>query len=219
MTPVKLGFCMEGLEEKLSDLITDVIARQFGELTYMEIGIGHGGTISGLSYIMDCCLPNKNWRSIGVELPKGYSFNRATTTKNAHDRCLDIEFVSEIGWGAKIEPKWGAITVYLFDSQTFIPYFWVEPLHLVLIDGCHGKKCAMADFVNTANFIVPGGYALFHDFGKAEQGTPQKHCPTIDVRGACEELGLLDGKCKGWEFVGELTAKAGAGNMGVFKKL
>jgi hypothetical protein len=60
---------------------------------------------------------------------------------------------------------------------------------------------------------------LFHDFGKAEHGTPQKHCPVIDVRGACEELGLLDGKRKGWEFVGELNAKAGAANMGVFKKI
>jgi hypothetical protein len=213
-----LGLAMQGYEKALEELITDVLRARFPEMTYLEIGVAHGGTLTGLAEIMKGACPR--WRAVGVELPNGYSYNQEETWRNIRAKHLEADFVYDIT--EPVTPAWGRISIYLMDSRTFMAAFWRQPIHLALIDGCHGRPCVIRDFSNVEEFVEPGGYVLFHDFGVDQIGQAQTHCPTLDVHGACQELGLLDSPRPrpGWEFVGELLgdkSQCGA-NMGVFKR-
>jgi hypothetical protein len=210
-----LGLSMQGYEEKLEELILK-LRPTYPEMTYLEIGVAQGGTLSGMAQSMRCCM---KWRAVGVELPNGYSYDEQETLRNARSKHLDIEFIHDIS--EPVVPSWNQITVYLMDSHVFMACFWRQPIHLALIDGCHGRNCVVKDFSNIEEYMEPGGYVLFHDFGEDQIGQTQTHCKMLDVRGACAELGLLDGSRAGWKFAGELIGdktQAGA-NMGVFKKL
>jgi hypothetical protein len=213
----QLGFSMDGLEPSIERLIRSYIWPRFKDaITYVEIGIGHGGTLGGIAEMLKNCPPPCRWRVIGVELPEGYSFCRDNVYRSAQTRHIPIQFIEDFG-GSKLGPQWNAITVYLCDSQRFFPCYWDDCISLALIDGCHGRACVMADFLNIKKFIEPGGVVMFHDYGEEEQGLPQTHCRLLDVRGACAELFENNEQ---WKFVAEWIGdkqKAGA-NMGVFRK-
>lgn len=219
----RLGFSMDGLESSIEELIREQIWPRFKKaLTYLEIGIGHGGTLGGMAEMLKNCPAPCRWRVIGVELPEGYSFCQQEVYRSAQIRQIPITFVEHFG-GSKLNPDWGAITVYLCDAQRFLPLYWDDCISLALIDGCHGRSCVKADFLNLERFIEPGGVVMFHDFGEDEAGKAQNHvcpeCPTIDVRGACKDLGLFNER-PNWAFVDEWVGdKSAAGaNMGVFRK-
>jgi hypothetical protein len=209
---------MEGLEPKIERLIRHAIWPTFKKgITYVEIGIGHGGTLGGIAEMLKNCPAPCRWRVIGVELPEGYSFDRSEVYRAGQTRHIPVNFVEHFG-GSKLNPAWGAITVYLCDSQRFFPMYWDDCISFALIDGCHGPACVKADFLNIERFIEPSGIVMFHDYGQDEVGKPQTHCPVLDVRGACVEL-FQDNP--NWTFVEEWLAdkqRAGA-NMGVFQKL
>jgi hypothetical protein len=212
-----LGIAMNGLEEDVLDYAKRV-ARNFDEITYVEIGVGEGATLTAIACeIKDS---GKPWRAIGIELPNGYSFNRARTENCARERFLQLNFITPNS--AIVHPVWGAVTVYFKDSQSFLTEYWQEPIHLALIDGCHGKLCATLDFLALEAFIVRGGTMMFHDIGKDQRFQPQPHCAGgIDVWGACYDLGLLTGKRKGWQFLEILSGRKeqGGWDMGVFEKV
>jgi hypothetical protein len=214
---VYLGFGMQGLGNAVAELITDVLREKFNEITYLEIGVGHGATLGGLARVMRDSFPPRAWRAIGVELPNGYSFDKGETFRHANINHIAVTFTENEAQ----PPMWGRVTVYLRDSQTFVPDF---PIHMALIDACHCSECPKREFLNIESDIVEGGYVLFHDFGldQIDQAqSPQAKHPINGVRVACAELNLLDETRPGWEFVGELVGdkKAGSANMGVFKKV
>jgi hypothetical protein len=212
-----LGLAMNGYELAIASLIRDELAQRFDELTYIEIGVAHGATLTALAEVMhgSAC---RRWRAIGVELPCGYSFSRDDVIRNAQVKHIQLEIIEKIA--GPVNPLFGRCTLYLMDSHKFLPKYWREPIHLALIDGCHGKDCVIKDFNHLEPFIVPDGYVMFHDYGEDQIGQGQTHCATLDVRGACLELGLMNGTHPEWEFVDEFVGDktlAGA-NMGVFKK-
>jgi hypothetical protein len=91
---------------------------------------------------------------------------------------------------------------------------------LALIDGCHGKPCAMADFLCLDPFVPPGGVVMFHDVSPEQQGDYQPHCSGgAHVVEALKELGLWDGTRPGWS---EMTIAKASGNgnydMAIFRK-
>jgi hypothetical protein len=211
-----LGLAMNGYEQAIEDIIVTKLRPNFPEITYVEIGVAHGGTLAGLAEVMKGVCPK--WRAIGVELPHGYSYSEEETRRKILAKHLDADFFYDIK--TPVNPRWQTVSMYLMDSHIFMACFWRLPIHLALIDGCHGKSCVIKDFSNVEEYVEPGGYVMLHDFGEDQIGQSQTHCKTLDVRGACAELGLLDGKRIGWEFVGEFVGDktlAGA-NMGVFKK-
>jgi hypothetical protein len=216
--PLKLGICMDGMESRIVEYVEE-ICLQFHPVTYLEIGIGLAQSLTAIAAVMREIHPI-GWRAIGVELPNGYSFNPFEARKNAAGKNLPIDF--QHVYSGKAQPEPDRVTVYLEDSHEFIPARWDQPIHLALIDGCHGKPCATQDFLNIEKFIAPGGIVMFHDFTADQTGQSQPHCPTgCDVIGACRDLGLLDRKREGWQFIETITANrtAGGWDMGVFRRL
>jgi len=189
-----LGFGMNGLEERIC-AIARAVAKRFKEVTYVEIGVGQGATLTGIARELRMATPR--WRAIGVELENGYSFDRGCTIETSLRRGLTLAF--EVP-KTIVHPSWQAVTVYLKDSQSFLMEYWNEPIHFALIDGCHGKPCVIQDFLAIETFLEPSGVVMFHDFSEDQVGHPQPHCSGgIDVRGACRELGLLNGRRNGWK--------------------
>src|SRR5215472_1369641 len=210
------GWGMNGMEDKL-ERIAKSITGQFDEITYVEIGVAEGVTLSAIAQLLkgNC----KRWRAIGVELANGYSFNQQRTEEIMARRYLDLEFVSPNGNVQR--PRWNQVTVYFKDSQSFLTELWQEPIHFALIDGCHGKPCVILDFIALEAWMVDGGIILMHDIGEDQIGLHQPHCTGgINVRGACYDLGLLANKRPGWKFTEEIKADKSNGgwDMGVFEK-
>jgi len=213
---MEFGFGMQGLEDRILTVARAVSAK-FDEVTYVEIGVGEGPTLTAIACELRSHSPK--WRAIGVELPNGYSFNRQKVVEFATQRNLKLDFVTPNG--STQRPKWNQVTVFLKDSQSFLTEMWQDPIQFAMIDGCHGKPCVILDFLALEVWMVNGGILMFHDYGVDQVGHYQPHCPTgLDVRGAVQELGLVTGKRKGWVFREELVGNrvAGGWDMGIFQK-
>jgi hypothetical protein len=211
-----MGHGMNGLEARI-EFHARQIAEQFDEITYVEIGVAEGTTLSAIGMILK--ESGKKWRAIGVELPNGYSFSRERTQQVAAQRHLVLDFVTPNC--SIVHPPWNVVTVYFKDSQTFLTEFWQEPIHFALIDGCHGKPCVITDFIAVEAFAADGAVVMFHDFNIEQRGMSQPHCRDgCDVYGACQELGLLSGNRAGWKMLEVATADRAIGgwDMGLFKK-
>lgn len=213
---MNLGIAMNGLEDKVMDTVNG-IAKSFDEITYVEIGVGEGGTLTAIANALQSS--RKKWRAIGVELPNGYSFNMGATERVGLERGLKLNFITPNC--SIVHPPWNEVTVYFKDSQSFLTEHWQEQIQLALIDGCHGKPCATLDFLALEAWMVPGSVMMFHDISPEQKGHAQPHCADgIDVWGACYDLGLLTGKRKGWK-LGEImnaNKDQGGWDMGVFRK-
>src|SRR5215471_3532918 len=61
-----LGFGMNGMEERILTLAR-AIAVKFNEVTYVEIGVAEGTTLTAIGSILRDHA--KKWRAIGIELP------------------------------------------------------------------------------------------------------------------------------------------------------
>jgi len=215
--PLKLGFAMEGMEDRMGGIVRNVCVN-FARPTYLEIGIGHGETLVGLSTVFRDS--SEHWRCVGIDLPNGYSLNKNACRDNAYRAGIRSEL--QEGVTGKLMPKWNQITIVLQDAQQVLAEHWQEEISLALIDGCHGKKCATLEFLLLEPFVPKGGIVMFHDFGHDQIGQEQPHCKEgIDVRGACEDLGLLDNKRPGWKYQMEIIGnkQQGSANMGVFQKV
>jgi hypothetical protein len=206
---------MNGMEDRILE-IAKAVAADHDEITYVEIGVGEGTTLSAIARTLKDS--GKKWRAIGIELPNGYSFNRDRTQEVCQRREVPVRFI--IPNGSMVNPVWGGVTVYFQDSQSFLTERWKEDIQFALIDGCHGRPCVHQDFLCIEGFSVPKAVVMFHDFGQNQIGQQQPHCSGgVDVYGACVDLGLITGKRKGWTMLEHIHAKEheGGWDMGVFK--
>lgn len=200
--------------------IVDLVASNFPRVTYVEIGVYDGITLSEISHRLDINLDVDSWRSIGIDLP---DCRHETTRRNSTDKGLQFELVRP---PLRKSPKWDCVTFVLKDSHSFLGEYApsIGDVHLALIDGCHGKNCVATDFLLLEPLIVPGGYVMFHDFGADQIDQPQAppdHCEFVGVHHACEDLGLLNNSRSGWMFVQTIIGEKhnGSADMGVFQKL
>ncbi len=215
--PRDLGPGMQGMGAGVMHYV-DGVASYFLNVTYVEIGVSDGITLSEVSKrLSETC---ESWRAIGIDLP---DCRNETTRRNSTDKGLPFDLVRP---PLRKLPKLGCVTFVLKDSHTFLGEnaTAIGPVHLALIDGCHGKPCVSLDFLLIEPLIVPGGYVMFHDFGADQIGqeqAPPDHCPIVGVHDACASLGLLDNTRDGWRFVQTIIGDkaAGSADMGVFQKL
>src|SRR5215831_9133230 len=70
---MEFGYGMQGIEDRVITL-AHTMATKFKEVTYVEIGVGEGPTLTAIA--SELRNHAKQWRAIGVELPNGYSFNQ-----------------------------------------------------------------------------------------------------------------------------------------------
>jgi len=213
-----LGIAMEGLEDAIARHVCR-LCLTFQEVTYLEIGVAAGGTLTAIASMLNSWRGDGfKWRAIGVELPDGYSYDGQGLIQNGVSRDVDVEFFRELHPSGKFDPRWGAVSVYFTGSQSLLEGSWDQPIHLALIDGCHGKKCATMDFLLLEPWIAPGGIVMFHDIEEGQVGAYQPHCGTLDVIGAVRDLGLFENKRDGWEFVEIAESKPTNADMGIFRK-
>ncbi len=211
----RLGIGMEGLAPKVLPCVQQ-ICDQFPEVTYVEIGVACAVTLTNISMVIRD--HGIKWRTIGIDLPDGYSLDKKAVARNGHVSHFPTTIETNVN--GSVSPPWGHLTVYLKSSHTFIPENWTYPIQLALIDGCHCAKCCGTDFLLLEPFIVPGGIVMMHDIDEASQlqDEPRGHGKR-EVRNVARDLGLFDSTREGWKMLAELQSQKGAGNMGVFQKL
>ena len=56
-----------------------------------------------------------------------------------------------------------AVVVPLVCSSVVAARAWATPLSLVFIDGGHAEETVRADYLGWSEYVIPGGYLLFHD--------------------------------------------------------
>ncbi len=207
---------MQGMGEGVMKYV-DEIGWKFPSVTYVEIGVSDGITLSEIAFRLSSI--TESWRAIGIDLP---DCRHETTRRNSTEKGLKFDLVRP---PIRKAPKSGCVTFVLQDSHSFLGEFAgaVGDVHLALIDGCHGQKCASLDFLLIEPLIVSGGIVMFHDFGTDQIGqeqAPPDHCPIVGVHDACEDLGLLDNSRKGWTFIDTIIGdkRDGSADMGVFQK-
>ncbi len=216
--PHSLGPGMQGMGDGVMHYV-DGVASYFDKVTYVEIGVSDGITLSAIAKRLSWAA--QAWRAIGIDLP---DCRHETTRRHSQEKGLTFKIIKD--FRKPVTPEWGTVTMMLKDSHTFLGEDfnpWSE-VHLALIDGCHGKTCVSLDFLLIEPLIVPGGYVMFHDFGADQIGqeqSPPDHCPIVGVHDACASLGLLDNTRDGWRFVQTIIGDkaAGSADMGVFQKL
>jgi len=218
-----LGICQEGNAPTFVEVFEDVCKTFPTGITYVEIGVGAGGTLLWVARYLKKYL--QDWRAIGIDLPDGYSLcAHALVNACARDKFFMRMVRDEVKDVSNPKP-WSAlgqgVTLVLAPSQAAFRIFWPQglPIHVALIDGCHGRACVMGDFLALEPLIEIGGYVLFHDYEVL--GESQPHCGTEDTLGACEELGLPFNGRRNWKFVKVSTPDKSRGGraIGVFKKV
>ncbi len=217
-SPHSLGWGMQGMFDGVMQFV-DEVAAQFPKVTYLEIGVNDGITISVIAKRISWAA--QSWRAIGIDLP---DCRHETTRRHSEEKGLRFRLIRD--FRKPVPMEWRTVTFILKDSHTFLgeSASAIGDVHLALIDGCHGKPCVSLDFLLIEPLIVPGGYVMFHDFGADQIGqeqSPPDHCPIVGVHEACASLGLLDNTRDGWRFVQTIIGdkSAGSADMGVFQKL
>jgi len=71
---VNYGEGMAGMADGLN-VIVEMARSRFQPFTYLEIGVANGQTLAAVS--LEASKRGQGWRSVGVDLPDGYSLNKA----------------------------------------------------------------------------------------------------------------------------------------------
>ncbi len=215
--PHSLGPGMQGMGEGVMRFV-DQIAWKFPSVTYVEIGVSDGITLSEIAYRFHSI--TESWRAIGIDLPE---CRHETTRRNSTKKGLKFKLIN--GFRPNDRADWGQVTFILKDSHSFLGEHSraLGDVHLALIDGCHGRDCTSLDFLLIEPLIVQGGIVMFHDFGEDQinqEQSPPDHCPIVGVNEACRDLGLLNNSRKGWTFIETIVGDKhdGSADMGVFQK-
>lgn len=218
-----LGLCQEGNAPAFTEVFDDLRKTFPNGITYAEIGVGSGGTLLWVARYLRHHMDD--WRTIGIDLPDGYSLC-AHALVNACSGSFFLRFIRDEVKDVNNPQSWHAlargITMVFAPSQAAFRTFWPKglPLHVVLIDGCHGRACVTGDFLAVEPLVEQNGYVLFHDFEKL--GEAQPHCGIEDTLGACDDLRLTP-TCRrwGWEFKGISSPDKARGGraLGIFKKV
>lgn len=177
----EMGIRMEGCEEAIESIVKEACAK-FDPFRYLEIGVGGGGTLKAVTDIVR--ENHNNWITVGVDISEGWSL-----------KLEEIKVrIPNIIHGLS-SPETNFPHLSLFGSAEFLLCWPTDKsLHVVIIDGCHGKACVMADFLGVEPLVEKGGFVIFHDAGIEEQGVDiQPHCgEPINVRSALIALKLIE---------------------------
>jgi hypothetical protein len=116
---------------------------------------------------------------------------------------------------ARMRPTLPPNSTFIVGESTEAFIKVVGEFNLLFVDGNHDRNHAMLDFLNYSDFVVPGGYCVYHDTGDEIQGImhqgtgPDHPAFCFATRDAFRLLGLLPNVRSDWTFFGEQKGNAG----------
>lgn len=210
-------------ESYLNQAIQNHIALNVeSQFIYLEIGAAACETLITVRNLLltSPSLREREFHAYGLDLPNGWSLDWKKINSVVG---LSIEGSTN---GQDKRPNGSRATLLLEKNPREMVKRWDikfpnAKIDFCFIDGCHGKACAVADFLAVEPHIRTGGIVCFHDVGVVEQGQDfQEHCGEyINVRQGIIELGLFDNARAGWKFLSESVANYDNNNCGFFQKL
>lgn len=204
MSSARYGSMRDPEEYDLIDRVLDRIKSEFGSVSFLEIGVCHGGTVAGVA---------RRCKEIGVQLTA------------AGVDCLE-HYKPDRNLFPEIPPDYAFYEGDSMDQWRNIP----GTFNLLLVDGCHCVNHSMCDFLNYSPLLVVGGYCLFHDTALPLQQYeqipfPQDHSfagkdpGKLGVREGLKKLGLLQEYRTDWKLIEEVPSNDGVMGLGLFQKV
>lgn len=218
----KFGIRTDGIEIEIENLLKDYLNENKDDFKYYEVGSAGCITLRAITDIVIENIKHENWLIDGLDLVNGYSLNWDEINSVFDKKTLQVYVDGTSNLNYLNPPK---TRLLLWENpRLYTKTLNDNSLDIVFIDGNHNKQNVTEDFLSIENKVKKDGLVLFHDFSEYEQNTdPQVGGGFIEVRSACEDLGLLNNSRNGWNFVKEISgsrAWGGDGNgVGVFKKL
>ena len=226
----KFGIRWDGLEQTFEDILKNHL-KDKRDYVFLEIGFAHGATHLAVRDIIAENIESGAWLTIGLDLLNSadVNFKQINQLFWQENDLLVNRFQGEKEIQDKLTTgNYHSILVLRDDPRGWIKQLSDNSLDFVFIDGCHGKKCVMEDFIAIEPKVKPNGLVAFHDCGDEETGTDwQSHCNEyINVKNAIIELGLFDKKRPGWKIFTELSGTRkinkdpnGGNSLAIFQKL
>jgi len=218
----KFGIRTDGIEEEMEKLFIDYLNTNNNNFKYYEIGCAGCITLKAITDIVKENIKHNNWLVEGIDLSKESSMNWQEVNSVFSLQTLQI-FNNGLNNVNYLNPPKTRLLLWE-NPREYTKSLNNESLDIVLIDGNHNEINVTEDFISIEDKVKQNGLVLFHDFSEPEQGTdPQAGGGFIEVRRACEKLGLINNTRTGWSFVKEIKGSrswGGDGNgVGVFKKI
>jgi hypothetical protein len=218
----KFGIRTDGIEIKIENLFKNYLDNNKDDFKYYEIGAAGCITLKAITDIVAENIQHDNWLVDGLDLINGYSLNWDEINSVFNNKTLQV-FIDGINNLNYLKPPKTRLLLWE-NPRSYTETLKDDSLDIVFIDGNHNKQNVTEDFLSIDSKVKKNGLVLFHDFSKYEQNTdPQVGGGFIEVRSACENLGLLSNSRNNWVFIEEISgsrAWGGDGNgVGVFKKL
>lgn len=218
----KFGIRTDGIEEEIEKLFIDYLNTNNNNFKYYEIGCAGCITLKAITDIVKENIKHNNWLVEGIDLSKESSMNWQEVNSVFSLQTLQI-FNNGLNNVNYLNPPQTRLLLWE-NPREYTKSLNNESLDIVLIDGNHNEINVTEDFISIEDKVKQNGLVLFHDFSEPEQGTdPQAGGGFIEVRRACEKLGLINNTRTGWSFVKEIKGSrswGGDGNgVGVFKKI
>lgn len=192
---LEFGICMEGFEDKFSALVQKLWP---GDGAYLEIGLAHGKTFKAMSQLLRYRC-GKEWIAYGIDPTPLFDLLELDSDRQK----IIVGKSQDCGEAMRA----------------------IAPLSLALIDGCHCYDCCGDDFRLVADYVMPGGFVLFHDYAPVQQGGGAQAYHDnrpIEVRRAVDYLKSLKEFTDEWkehpEWIGDRN-RGNVANMGVFEKI
>jgi hypothetical protein len=217
----KFGLRSDGTEKELKKLLTKA-TKKGKEFNFVEVGTCGGASLKAFQEILQKTRKDKEWRLVGIDTIEGVNKEINEINKN-FPRDLILTNLFTLTGETKVSITPNIANYVIIEGEKFLKNHWKYPIHFCHIDALHCSCHVTADFLAVEPHVVSGGIVLFHDFCLESQGTDHQHDGHfIEVREACQELGLIDGTRPGWKFIGEINGSrktGGEGNgFGIFQR-
>lgn len=204
----KFGIRTSGLEEQIEKILIEHIKNKEDYL-FLEIGAATMVSHRAIRDIISENIKTNNWLVISLDIlgSDDVNFNKINQIFTDKELIINKEQGDDDTLSKLHTEKYHSLLVLreLATVRDWIKNIDDVSLNLCLIDGNHMKEQVILDFLAVENKIKSGGLLMFHDSGVSETGTDYQGKDSsgndcyIDVRGALEELGLLNDSRAGWK--------------------